>query len=173
MRRCFPRPCLYPLQSSPLGEDSTPSKKRYPPCYYVRGVLCSPLAPNASALSFQLFPFFVFGSSLQRSGRSVCGRVLRWVATLQSKPPPCPPSGGVEGATGRGERRKVSEAHSHTYRLPHHIGKKEENEHMYTIYGAFCPLRAEYSTKKGVYVKGKRSAGLSPPLTSPFFALWH
>ena len=140
--------CTACTQSSPLARTARFLKKRSPPCYYVRGVFALrslPMRPPrlSSAPAVFLCP------SLWCSGRSVCGRGLRWVADAPIKAPPlAPPSGG--GLRGLPEEAKAESTRGTPPRipLPHHTGKKEKNEHTYTIYRGFPPLHAEYSTKK-------------------------
>lgn len=108
----FLAPARTNVQSSPLGEDSPLSKKEVPPLLLCAGgSLLSARSQCVRPLSPALLRFFS-ALSLRCSGRSSCGRGLRWVATLQSKPPPLPPPEG--GLRGRPEEAKGGKYQRHT-----------------------------------------------------------
>lgn len=112
-----------------------------------------------------IFPFFLFGSSVALCAAAGCGGSL----TLQSKPPPCPPPGGLRGRPESIQEAESTRGTPPRIPLPHYIDEKEKNEHTYAIYRILFSLRAEYSTKKAVYVKGKPASRGYRPLDIGFF----
>ena len=156
--------CL--VQSSPPARTARFLKKRFPPCYYVRGVLCSPLAPNASARTlFCLhvhFSFFLFGSSVALCAAAGCGGSLR-----SNQSPPLPPLRG--GLRGLPKEVKDGEAYpTHTATTLYRQKRKKPN--IYTIYRGLSPPYVQSIAQKKPYMSRASTAwGLSPPLDIGFF----
>lgn len=156
-------PCTACTQSSPPARTARFLKKRFPPCYYVRGVLCSPLAPNASARTlFCLhvhFSFFLFGSSVALCAAAGCGGSLR----SNQSPPLAPPPGGLRGRQEDVKGREC-QRHTPTHTAYHTIQGKKKKTNIHTLYiGAFRPYVQSIAQKKPKVSREPAPPGLSPP----------